>query len=95
MKHEELTNSYLSPALSMFSVTSVVNSRSYLAPPEIMNTSSLVPIKIEHASEKLLHIFQSGSGFEVFRKAHADGVACDIQGDVISAPNLNRLVIDF
>lgn len=29
------------------------------------------------------------------KQAHADGVACDIQGDVISAPNLNRLVIDF
>jgi len=29
------------------------------------------------------------------KQAHADGVARDIQGDVISAPNLNRLVIDF
>jgi hypothetical protein len=29
------------------------------------------------------------------KQAHADGVACHIQGDVISAPNLSRLVIDF
>ncbi len=29
------------------------------------------------------------------KKAHAHGVACDIHGDVISAPNLSRLEIDF
>jgi hypothetical protein len=29
------------------------------------------------------------------KQAHADGVRCDIDGDVISAPNLSRLVIDF
>jgi hypothetical protein len=29
------------------------------------------------------------------KQAHADGIRCDIHGDVISAPNLNRLVIDF
>jgi hypothetical protein len=29
------------------------------------------------------------------KQAHADGVACDICGDVISAPNLSQLVIDF
>ena len=29
------------------------------------------------------------------KRAHADGRPCEIHGDVISAPNLNRLVIDF
>ena len=29
------------------------------------------------------------------KQARADGRPCDIHGDVISAPNLNRLVIDF
>jgi hypothetical protein len=29
------------------------------------------------------------------KQAHADTVPCDIQGDIISAPNLSRLVIDF
>ena len=29
------------------------------------------------------------------KQAHADGVACDIRHDVISAPNLSRLEIDF
>ncbi len=29
------------------------------------------------------------------KRAHADGKRCDIHRDVISAPNLNRLVIDF
>jgi hypothetical protein len=29
------------------------------------------------------------------KQAHADGVPCDIDGNVISAPNLSRLVIDF
>jgi F5/8 type C domain len=29
------------------------------------------------------------------KQAHADGVPCDIHGNVISAPNLRRLVIDF
>jgi F5/8 type C domain len=29
------------------------------------------------------------------KQAHADGVPCDIDGDIISAPNLRRMVIDF
>ncbi len=29
------------------------------------------------------------------KRAHADGEPCDIQGDVILAPNLSRLVVDF
>ena len=29
------------------------------------------------------------------KRARADGKPCDIQGDVILAPNLSRLVIDF
>ena len=29
------------------------------------------------------------------KRAHADGKPCEIHRDVISAPNLNRLVIDF
>jgi hypothetical protein len=29
------------------------------------------------------------------KQARADGRPCDIQGDVILAPNLSRLVVDF
>jgi hypothetical protein len=29
------------------------------------------------------------------KRARADGKPCDIQGDVILAPNLSRLVVDF
>ena len=29
------------------------------------------------------------------KRAQADGMPCDIRGDTISAPKLNRLVVDF
>jgi hypothetical protein len=29
------------------------------------------------------------------KRAHADGKPCEIQGDVVLAPNFSRLVVDF
>jgi len=55
-----------------------------------------------HASKVTVDLTLTGPAPEriIFRypgakRAVADGMPCDIDGDVVNAPNLNRLVIDF
>jgi hypothetical protein len=42
-----------------------------------------------------LNLYAPALRYPGAKRARADGRRCDIRGEVISAPNMNRLVIDF